>query len=57
WFQVINRVEYVHSRGFLREIKPDNFLMGLGCRANLKFPSLSNCTSERFGVRDCNRKE
>ncbi|KAE9453390.1 hypothetical protein C3L33_14712, partial [Rhododendron williamsianum] len=33
--QMINRVEFFHSKSFLhRDIKPDNFLMGLGRRAN-----------------------
>ncbi|CAK7353248.1 unnamed protein product [Dovyalis caffra] len=33
--QMIARIEYMHSKGFLhRDIKPDNFLMGLGRKAN-----------------------
>uniref|UniRef100_A0A0E0ND31 non-specific serine/threonine protein kinase n=1 Tax=Oryza rufipogon TaxID=4529 RepID=A0A0E0ND31_ORYRU len=33
--QMITRVEFMHSKGYLhRDIKPDNFLMGLGRKAN-----------------------
>ncbi|KAK3164584.1 hypothetical protein QOZ80_1AG0021450 [Eleusine coracana subsp. coracana] len=33
--QMINRVEYIHIKSFLhRDIKPDNFLMGLGKRGS-----------------------
>jgi len=33
--QTINRIEYIHAKNFLhRDVKPDNFLIGLGKKAN-----------------------
>ncbi|KAF2904622.1 hypothetical protein ILUMI_01560 [Ignelater luminosus] len=36
--QLISRVDFIHSRNFIhRDIKPDNFLMGLGKKGNLVY--------------------
>lgn len=36
--QMISRIEYVHCKSFIhRDIKPDNFLMGIGKHCNRLF--------------------
>lgn len=36
--QMISRIEYIHNKSFIhRDIKPDNFLMGLGKKGNLVY--------------------
>nr|ANO53992.1 CKI_epsilon [Limulus polyphemus] len=36
--QLVSRIEYIHNKNFIhRDVKPDNFLMGLGKKGNLVY--------------------
>ena len=36
--QAVSRLQYIHNKGFLhRDVKPDNFLMGVGKRGNILY--------------------
>lgn len=46
--QMIGRIEYVHCKSFIhRDIKPDNFLMGIGRHCNKLFLIGKSNTSRR----------
>uniref|UniRef100_A0A8D2CZZ5 non-specific serine/threonine protein kinase n=1 Tax=Sciurus vulgaris TaxID=55149 RepID=A0A8D2CZZ5_SCIVU len=46
--QMISRIEYIHSKNFIhRDVKPDNFLMGLGKKGNLVY-IIDFCLAKKY---------
>jgi len=47
--QMISRIEFVHSKGFIhRDLKPDNFLMGIGRHCNKAALTCCCCCSVKL---------
>lgn len=56
--QAISRIEYIHAKGFLyRDIKPENFLMGVGKRGNILYTIDFGLAKEHWLAEEDNRYE
>ena len=54
--QAISRIEYIHSKGFLyRDIKPENFVMGVGQQGNILY-TIDFGLAKEFSLAELHRK-